>query len=60
MEYFEEGDLYAMRLRDLGEGANFYQEDKLIDIFRQICKGVAYIHGMKAAHRDLDPNNIMT
>ena len=60
MEFFEDGNLYVMRARDLGEDEkNYYQEDKVIEIFRQICEGVSYIHGKGAAHRDLDPNNIM-
>ena len=59
MEYFEEGNLYAMRLRDLGEGDYYYQEEEVIEIFTQICEGISYIHGKDAAHRDLDPNNIM-
>ena len=55
MEFYDGGSLCAMRLRDLGEGGNYYQEDKVIEIFRQICEGVSYIHGKDAAHRDLNP-----
>ena len=59
MEYFSDGNLYAMRLRDLGDGGLYYQEQEIIYRFNQICLGVSYIHGKNAAHRDLDPNNIM-
>ena len=34
MEYFEEGDLHAMRLRDLGQDDKYYEEEKAIKIFR--------------------------
>ena len=48
-----------MRLKDLGEDGNYYQEEEVVEIFRQICEGVSYFHGKNAAHRDLDPGNIM-
>ena len=60
MEYFKDGDLTQMRLRDLGQGYNYYKEEEVIGIFKQICDGVSYIHGKNAAHRDLDPLNIMS
>ena len=40
MEYFEEGDLEAMRIRDIGGSDHYYEEEQLIDIFRQICEGI--------------------
>ena len=36
MEYYD-GDLKDMRLRDLGEGGKYYEEEQVIEIFRQIC-----------------------
>ena len=60
MEFYKDGDLHSKRLADLGDAELFYQEEQAIEIFIQICEGVSYIHGAKAAHRDLDPKNIMT
>ena len=61
MEHFKEGNLIEKRKREtIDRGRQYYSEKEVISIFRQICKGVSYIHGKGAAHGDLDPQNIMT
>ena len=60
MEYFENGNLLEKRKKETTHRDRpYYTEKEVIDIFRQICKGLSYIHGKGAAHRDLDPRNIM-
>ena len=61
MEDFKEGNLIEKRKRETkGRDRLYYSEQEVIAIFRQICKGLSYIHGKGAAHRDLDPLNIMS
>ena len=60
MEYFKDGNLLDKRKEEMKDRESpYYSEQEVITIFTQICKGVSYIHGKGAAHRDLDPKNIM-
>ncbi|KAI9244621.1 kinase-like domain-containing protein [Sporodiniella umbellata] len=53
MEYCSGGDLYS-----------WIKEDKLDlkiskDLFRQLIKGMSYLHGLGIAHRDIKPENLL-
>jgi serine/threonine-protein kinase len=54
MEYVDGEDLQSL-LRRIGR----FQEDKGLEIARQICAGLAAMHDRGVLHRDLKPANIM-
>ncbi len=54
MEYIPGEDL-AHIIKRLGQ----LPVEKAFDIARQICEGLAEVHGMGVVHRDLKPKNIM-
>ena len=58
MDHYDEGNLSHKRFTDVGNG--YYPENEVIQIFRQVCSGMSYIHGKGGAHRDITPNNIMS
>ena len=58
MEFCDGGDLYQWRLDNLGQDG-VLDENLMIEILRQIAKGLNYLHGKELGHRDLDPSNIL-
>ncbi|MCB9539408.1 MAG: SUMF1/EgtB/PvdO family nonheme iron enzyme [Myxococcales bacterium] len=36
-----------------------YTRSRLLNIFQQVCMGIAYAHSRRVVHRDLKPSNIM-
>ncbi|KAJ3205654.1 serine/threonine-protein kinase HAL4/sat4 [Entophlyctis luteolus] len=54
MEFAEGGDLYSKI------HAGLLTDEYVIDcFFKQLLKGVAYLHSMGVAHRDLKPENLL-
>ncbi|KAJ3025831.1 UNVERIFIED_CONTAM: serine/threonine-protein kinase HAL4/sat4 [Siphonaria sp. JEL0065] len=54
MEYSEGGDLFS-KIQ-----AGLLTDPDLVDcFFKQLVKGVAYLHGQGVAHRDLKPENLL-
>ena len=58
MEFCEDGDLYEWRKKNLGQDG-LLEEKFIIEILRQIAKGLKYLHGKSMGHRDIDPKNIL-
>lgn len=58
MEYMEQGSLFDLMERQQVER---FAEEKVIEIFRQICEGVRTMHHMNPplCHRDLKIENIL-
>ncbi|KAI9331489.1 kinase-like domain-containing protein [Obelidium mucronatum] len=54
MEYAEGGDLYAKI-----SGGLLTDPDTIDCFFKQLLKGVSYLHSMGVAHRDLKPENLL-
>ncbi|KAJ3019098.1 UNVERIFIED_CONTAM: serine/threonine-protein kinase HAL4/sat4 [Siphonaria sp. JEL0065] len=54
MEYAEGGDLYAKI-----SGGLLTDPDTIDCFFKQLLKGVTYLHSMGVAHRDLKPENLL-
>lgn len=48
------------RGKSLTKAKRYWQNEPIkgLEIFEQICEGVAYAHGKKVIHRDLKPDNI--
>ena len=53
LEYIKNGNLY-----DLSKKKNF-SENEIIKIFKNITKGINYLHSQKIVHRDIKPENIL-
>ena len=68
MDYFE-GEEQSVLLAEYLQGGELFQrisskdyeltEAKCRDFFRQILKGVEYIHSKKILHLDLKPQNVV-
>ena len=56
MEFCRGGDL--MKRIKKQKPNQYFPESKVIDFFKQIASGTAYIHSKKILHRDLKPSNI--
>ena len=56
MEFCRGGDL--MELIKKQKPNKYFPESTVIDFFKQITSGTAYIHSKKILHRDLKPSNI--
>ncbi len=54
MEYVEGISLRAM-MRD----KRSFPTEKALDLTRQICDALVYMHGQGVVHRDLKPENIL-
>jgi len=53
MEYLEGGTLSQARL------SHKFQEENIAYIARELLTGIAYLHSMSLAHRDLKSANVM-
>uniref|UniRef100_A0A1I7X0C5 Haloacid dehalogenase-like hydrolase domain-containing protein 2 n=1 Tax=Heterorhabditis bacteriophora TaxID=37862 RepID=A0A1I7X0C5_HETBA len=54
LEYVDGGDLYDLTVASNGLEPNIAQ-----DYFRQLLKGLGFIHAMGLAHRDIKPENLL-
>ncbi|KAI8922059.1 kinase-like domain-containing protein [Powellomyces hirtus] len=54
MEYMPGGDLYT-----LISSGELHEADEKLCLFKQLVKGVEYLHSMGVAHRDLKPENLL-
>ena len=57
MDYADGGDLDQL-IRNQEKKKKRFPEDKILDIFVQICLGLKYLHDRKILHRDLKPQNV--
>ena len=55
MDFCENGDLYGFLKKRNGK---LLEEDKLLDLFVQICLSMKHVHDRKILHRDLKTQNI--
>ena len=51
--------LEGRTLRDEIESKGALSQERIVKLFEQICKGVAYAHNNNVVHLDLKPGNIM-
>jgi serine/threonine protein kinase len=54
MEYCAGGDLLAKMV-----GIGFSGPDEVYCLFKQLLKGLEYMHGSGVVHRDLKPENLL-
>ncbi|KAF2103899.1 Pkinase-domain-containing protein [Rhizodiscina lignyota] len=54
MEYAPEGSLFDWLVRSKGLG-----EARARRVFRQMCRGLEYLHEQEVIHRDIKPENIL-
>ena len=55
MDYADGGDL-SMKIKE--QNGKFFQENKILDWFTQICLAIKHIHDRKILHRDIKSQNI--
>jgi NIMA (never in mitosis gene a)-related kinase len=55
MEYADGGDLESLIQN---QNKKLFDENKILDIFIQLCFAVKYLHDRKILHRDLKPSNV--
>ncbi|KAK6542638.1 hypothetical protein TWF694_006581 [Orbilia ellipsospora] len=53
MEYCSGGDLFSLIKK------NFMGPDEKLCVFKQLLRGVAYLHSHGVAHRDIKPENLL-
>lgn len=58
MEYIEGADLGAI-LRSFQQENEFMPAEEILNVARDICAALDYVHGNEVIHRDLKPSNIM-
>jgi serine/threonine-protein kinase len=46
-------------LRALMQDKRTFSKEQALDIARQVCEALVYMHGQKVVHRDLKPENIL-
>ena len=57
MDYADGGDLYT-KINERKSKNKLWSEDKILDLFVQICLAVQHVHSKKILHRDLKTQNI--
>lgn len=58
MEYCDVGDLYALVEKGLFKNGHYKYEDKMC-FFKQVLRGVDYLHSHGIAHRDIKLENLL-
>lgn len=54
LEYADQGSLEDRLAREV----NVMPTKDCVDIFKQLCLGLEYLHGLEIAHRDIKPANL--
>ena len=57
MDFADDGELSKL-IKQNSEKFSYLPENKILEIFTQICLGMKYIHDLNIIHRDLKPGNI--
>lgn len=57
--YFSLEYIDGYTLRDLHHELDTVNRDRVLDIFIDLCRAIAFMHSRNIVHRDINPNNIM-